>query len=90
MAREITLSDLQRWLEKNKHRVWAWEDPAFWDIPEKKKTLEIKYMSFRLDTRDMKIFRIDTDGAGPDHCVDIRDDKIDWSLLDLLESKLKK
>lgn len=89
MAKEITVSELGAWVEKNKHRVWGWEDPEFWKIPDKKRTMEIKYLHFELDTRDMKIFHIAIRGAGPDREVDFRDDKKDWSLLELLESKLK-
>lgn len=91
MAKEVTVLELADWIEKNKHRCWAWDDPEYMKIPRSKKTLEIKYLNFSLDTRDMKIFHIDIRGAGDDFAVDFRDDNNnEKSILDLLELKLKK
>lgn len=52
MAKEVTLEELKIWLKKNEYRTWNWNAPI------KEGTLEIKYLRFNLDTRDMKIFNI--------------------------------
>jgi hypothetical protein len=92
MAREVSLTELNEWLAKNLQRTWAWEpgltDKTIFDAP-KPHTKEIKYMNFALDTRDGRIFHITINGSGPDQAVDFRDDEKDWSLLDLLDSKLR-
>lgn len=85
MAHEITLQELQQWIDKNQHRTWKHNS----NVPTDRRTLEVKYLRFSLDTRDMKIFNIVTDGFG-DCSADFRDDDKDWTLLDLLDSKLKK
>jgi len=86
MAHEVTLKQLSDWIEKNKHRTWN-HDYHFG--PEKKgeTTFEMKYIRFNLDTRDMRIFAIQTDGFG-ELKVDFREDDKDWTILDLLEFKL--
>jgi hypothetical protein len=83
MAREVTLQELQDWIEKNKHRTWNHSQ----DTTFEKRTLECKYIRFSLDTTDMKIFHIDVAGLG-NSSIHFRDDDKDWSVLDLLDSKL--
>lgn len=85
MAKEVTLQQLQDWIEKNEHRTWFWDGPT----PCDDRTLEIKYLRFSLDTRDMKIFTVSIEGAGPNRFADFRDDDKDWTILDLLESRLE-
>lgn len=85
MAKEVSLSQLREWIKKNEGRTWFWRGPT----PHEKRTLEIKYLTFSLDTRDMRVFHIKVRGLGDEFTVDFRDDKKDWTLLDLLQSKLK-
>ena len=81
--RSVTMNQLTEWLETNKFRTWQFEN-----FGEDHATLEIKYLRFNLDTRDMKIFRISIDGIGEDKAVDFRD-KFDGNILDQLSSMLK-
>jgi hypothetical protein len=86
MARPITLEELQAWITKNEHHTWH---STVANLTNREKTLFIKYMRFNLDTRDMKIFAIHSDGFSTDLNVDFRDDKKDWTILDLLDSKIE-
>lgn len=84
MAKVVTLQQLHEWIKNNMHRTWS----RGMDVPFENRTLELKYIRFNLDTRDMKIFSITTDGFG-NHSADFRDDEKDWTILDLLDSTLK-
>ena len=83
LQKEITLEDLTAWIDKNKHRTWNWE--SILDV--KNKTLQVKYLRFNLDTRDMKIFHISVEGMGSTISVDFRED-FEGNLLEELERKL--
>ena len=80
-ARPVSMQELTDWVEKNKHRTWHFEN--FGNGP----SLEIKYLDFCLDTRDMKVFTIGVRGLGEDFSCDFREE-FDGSILDLLEHKL--
>lgn len=85
MAHEVTIGQLADWIEKNKHRTWSHDHLA--GKTKRCPSFEMKYIRFNLDTRDMRIFAIQTDGGG-NLTVDFREDDKDWTILDLLESKL--
>lgn len=78
------MKELSEWVEKNRHRTWHWPS----HMKGERLTLEIKYLEFSLDTRDMTVWRLSTAGRGPE--VVIRDTKEtgDWTILNELEAKL--
>lgn len=86
MAKEVTLKELNDWIQKNLHRTWfRGQKPGSLEDW----TMEMKYIRFNLDTRDMKIFSLTTRGLGKEITVDFRDDDKDWTILELLESRLE-
>lgn len=82
MAKEVTLQQLSEWVAKNENRTWSRSDL----VDYTKRTLEMKYIRFNLDTRDMMIFRVDTD-SDRGVSADFREE-FDGNILELLESKL--
>lgn len=78
----MTLDEVNQWIKRNTLRTWS-----FPNFGKENSTLEIKYFRFNLDTRDMKIFRIEIDGFA-DKVADFRED-FDGTILELLESKLE-
>lgn len=83
-AKPVTMQELTDWVKANEHRTWHW--PKITN--GLKSTMEIKYLSFSLDTRDMEVWSISVEGAGPDyHACD--KDEFDGTILELLESKLE-
>jgi hypothetical protein len=89
MAKEVSLQELVDWVKKNEHRTW-WRGPKQDLSGFDKRTLEMKYLRFNLDTRDMKVFSISVEGFTDTSGVDFREDDRDWTVLDLLEAKLDK
>jgi hypothetical protein len=92
-AKEITPAQFMEWVEKNKHRTWHREDHEgnmLHNLPPR--THEIKYLrfslTFNLDTRDMMIFSISSEGMNDDLSADCREE-FDGTILDLLEHKLE-
>lgn len=85
--KEISLSQLNAWIKKNKHITWSPE--SFGSSPSKPGSLRGKYIDFNLDTRDMKIFRLTLRGAGENIVVDFRDPG-EGTLLDQLDRILAK
>lgn len=83
----VTLQELSDWVEKNKERTWHFE--GFKDH-KKERTLEIKYLSFSLDTRDMMVWTVEVEGMGGS-VYSVRDDSKDdeRTILDDLTSKLR-
>jgi len=81
--KEISLTQLTKWIKKNKHVTWSLESWGSHGIG-KPGRLRGKYINFALDTRDMKIFRLTLRGAGPDIAVDFRDEG-EGNLLDALD-----
>lgn len=79
MADRVTMQQVTDWIERNKERTW--------NVSLKgKRSFEIKYLDFVLDTRMMLVFRIASRG-----CVDMEADyreDFKGSILDLLEYKL--
>jgi len=82
-AKTITPKQLMEWVKTNEHRTWSLRKG--WGTGG---THEVKYLRFHLDTRDMKIYRIDVDGLGMEEAADFREE-FDGNLLELLEYKLK-
>lgn len=82
--RGVTIQELTKWLRKNEHRTWAFEN-----FGKKGSTLEIKYLDFSIDTRDGMIWRVAIRGSGADE-VAIRDDneRDKKTILDKLEEGL--
>lgn len=85
MANAITMQQLTDWVQANQHRTWIKRSLLGFSTP---KTMEIKYLRFNLDTRDMKIFHISAKGFAGDFQLDTRDDDEPGNLLDRLEAKL--
>jgi len=83
MSEPVTMQQLTDWVEKNRHRTWNFDEKNM----RKKLTMEIKYLHFTLDTRDMKIFHLSTRGAGIEFDVDFRDE-FTGTILESLEKKL--
>lgn len=82
-AAPVTVKQLADWVEKNKSRTWNWPSIG----KGKELTLEMKYIYFSLDTRDMEIWYIRTEGGG--HPIEVSDkDEFDGTILDLLEKRL--
>ena len=81
-SRPVTLQQLQDWVKANEGRTWYWDrlDKA------QKLSLEIKYLIFSLDTRDMEVWKISVDGANDIHVRDGED--FDGTILELLDKKL--
>lgn len=84
MPREVTLDELQIWINKNKKHFWG--DGAN-GVKFDDRTLKVKYIRFNLDTRDMKIFHISTQGFGNSE-ADFREEDSSETILDLLSKKL--
>lgn len=83
--KEISLEELTAWIKKNPHITWNFESGGF--NPENRNKpgrMRGKYIRFNLDTRDMKIFRLELDGSGDDIVVDFRDEG-EGTLLDELD-----
>lgn len=83
------MQELTDWIERNKWRTWNWENK----MAGKDLTLEIKYLEFSLDTRDLTVWSVSASGlGGGDTVVSIRDtsDTGRITILDELESKLNK
>jgi hypothetical protein len=80
------MKELTEWVDRNQHRTWHW--PNF---GKTKLSLEIKYLSFSLDTRDMTVWSLSYSGLGGGgkeiHIRDTRDDG-DWTILNELEKNL--
>lgn len=87
--RSVTLDELKKWLKKNAHRTWAFDNFH----PDKKdRTLQIKYLTFSLDTRDMRVWVVGFEGLGNREVAKaIRDtnDNDGKTILDELDEKLK-
>lgn len=81
-ARPVKLSELALWIETNLHRTWHFSQ---WAKPGHLR--QIKYLKPNIDTRDMKVWRIEIDGF-----YDVKDvsthDEFDGNILQLLEKKL--
>lgn len=84
-AKPVSLQELQDWVKANEHRTW------YWPRLKKKKTLtlEIKYLNFSLDTRDMDLWRIWVDGSNREFDCS-KHDEFEGTILELLEQKMNK
>lgn len=82
----VTPRQFNDWLKKNLRYTWLiGEQGGFWNVDKGHRAL-IKYFYPKLDTRDMKIFRIDTN---PERfSVDFRDEG-EGTILDALDRKIK-
>ncbi len=88
MSKPVNLQQLRDWLNANEHRTW--NHRAYMGIGGgKKKTFEIKYLHFTLDTRDGKIFQLSGRGLSGEFAIDFRDDEKEWTLLEALEERLR-
>jgi hypothetical protein len=80
----ITPKQFTDWVRDNEHRTWSlrkgWSEGG---------THEVKYFRFNLDTRDMRIYRIEADcGYNRTVVADFREE-FQGNLLELLEKKLQ-
>lgn len=82
MAKAVTMQQLTDWVEKNKHRTW---NHKLFMEQTNMPSMEIKYLRFNLDTRDMKVFNVISDRGNV--MADFRDE-FDGDILELLETKL--
>ncbi len=84
----VTPKQFNEWLKNNIKYTWYHgKEGGF--CPKNGGSPIFKYFYPKLDTRDMKIFRIDYSGSCPDGYVDFRDCEKDETVLNLLEKKLK-
>lgn len=83
--KEITIKELADWIKKNKHVTW--HISTFGKSSDKPGQHRGKYITFRLDTRDMKIFRLELEGMGDSIVVDFRDGG-EGNILDELDRRL--
>jgi hypothetical protein len=81
-TKTITPKEFVEWVKNNEHRTWSFRKG--WGQGG---THEIKYLRFHLDTRDMKIYRVEMNGLGMEEVADFRED-FDGNLLELMEHKL--
>lgn len=85
--KEVTLDELKTYIDSNPHITWgagSWGSEAF----SKPGSKRMKYLYFCLDTRDMKIFRLEVRGMGENIELDFRDEG-DESLIEALDKILK-
>jgi len=96
MAKSVTLKQFSEWLQQIEHRTWShrWFLPHKFpeiDREGKKHTREVKYfypkMEFSLDTRDWRVFHIQT--RDPELQANQSDD-FEGTILELLETKMDK
>jgi hypothetical protein len=85
--RAVTMREVTEWVEKNEHHTWSIDDGGGFD-PSSGGSPIIKYLSFNLDTRDMKIFRISCDRLEGSP-FDFRNEG-EGSILDAMDRSLKK
>lgn len=84
----ITIEQLRSWINDNKHVTWAPDSFGANLAQGRSGHLRGKYISFRLDTRTFKIFRLELSiGTDDDIIIDSRDDG-EGTLLDELDRVL--
>ena len=85
----VTPKQFNEWLKNNLKYTWYHgKEGSFFNLGNGGSAI-FKYFYPKLDTRDMKIFRIDYSGGLPDGYVDFRDCKKGETILDLLDQRLK-
>lgn len=82
-AEAVSLKEFVKWIDKNINRTWN-HGPKLRDFG--KRTLEVKYFYPSIDTRDMKVFYINTSGWGDINVS--HSEEFDGTILELLEKKL--
>jgi len=89
----VKMSELIAWTKKNLHKTWYHGKGGGFDSldTDSKHSPVVKYLRPILDTRDMKIFRIEWEGFGT-QVVDFRDDDIPIgeTILDKLTKQIQK
>lgn len=89
MTKAVLFSEVVAWVEKNKHRTWHREDAEGNFLPGLHRTNEIKYFTFHLDTRDMRVYHIVAEGYDDLEVVaSEKEDGFEGTILDLLDQKL--
>lgn len=86
MAKAVLLSELVQWVENNKHRTWHREDENGNFIHGLKRSGEVKYFTFQLDTRDMRVYHVTADGFEVTSASE--GEEFEGTVLELLEKKL--
>lgn len=63
----VSMQELTDWVEKNKNHTWYMGDGGGYDAivdPDKPGSIAIKYLTFSLDTRDMKVYHVNAERLG--------------------------
>lgn len=89
MAKSITLSQLHKWLNENKHLTWYIGDGGGFDTKTRSKNGVpfVKYIYPSFDTRTMDVFAIKVSGLND--LTITSSEESDKNLLELLEEKIE-
>lgn len=81
----VTIQQFNEWIVNNIKYTWNYGDSGF-----RNGALPIfKYFYPCLDTRDMRVFRIEYSGSIDDGCVDFQNCEKNTTILDLLDNIVK-
>jgi len=84
--KEVTIEEFAKWASNNKNYTWYHGKGGGFDFGGTNCPF-IKYMRPALDTRDMKVYRIECDRK--EYTTDFRDEG-EGTILDILSAKLEK
>lgn len=88
MAKSVTLTELDSWLNKNKHLTWLIGKGGGFDSRNKEAKALVKYIYPSFDTRTMDIFAMQITGSAN---FDIScSDEFEGDLIQLMELKLNR